>query len=145
MNIDLFKVGRAVVVVLVFAFLSAMLNVASTYAQHGQGRHYSNVFATHIFEQVDSTTGVVKVITPGIINTSEPLKTQRAYILFTGQAIRFTCDGTAPSTNFGIPVGAGGAIEVIGISDILNFQFINDDDVGTATAHISLQYEKELN
>lgn len=117
----------------------------SIHAQQGTSGRYSNVFVTHVYEEVAGANGVVKVITPGIINTEGLQKTQRAYISFSGQAIRFVADGSTPSSALGIPVPAGGSIEVIGLLDIQNFKFINDDDVGSAVAHISLQYEKEMN
>jgi hypothetical protein len=137
--------NRRFLAVLAIISFAALAYMPSAIAQHGISGRYSNCFVTHEYEEVSSTTGLVGVIEPLKINTSGLQKTQRAYITFTGQGIRFTCDGTTPSTNLGIPVGAGGSIEVIGIDDIQNFKFINDDDAGSAVAHISLQYEKELN
>ena len=133
----------AVVVFAAISVLSALPR--QIHAQHGMSGRNSNVFITHDYEEVTSTTGVVKTITSGIINATGIEKTQRAYITFTGQAIRFICDGTTPTTSLGIPVPAGGSIELVGLLDIQNFKFINDDDTGTAYAHISLQYEKEMN
>jgi hypothetical protein len=114
-------------------------------AQHGQSGKFSNVFNTHAYEELDSTTGVVKVITSGIIDTTFPDTSQRAYIAVSGQNIRFLCDGTTPTTSLGNPVSAGAWFQVVGLSDIQNFKFINDDDTGTATCHINLQYEGEMN
>lgn len=130
---------------LVLVVLAVSLFVGVAMAQHGTSGRYSNVFVTHDYEEVASTTGVVKAITAGKINTTGLQKTQRAYISFSGQAIRWTCDGTTPTTSLGIMVGAGGSIEIVSLLDIQNFRFINDDDTGTATAHVSLQYEKEMN
>ena len=113
-------------------------------AQHGNSGACSKVFATHIYEEVSGGSGVVKTITPGIINSAGLQKTYRAYITFSGQGIRFVCDGSTPTTSLGIPVPVGSSIEVLGYDDIINFKFINDDDTGTAIAHISLQYEKDM-
>lgn len=139
MNYRMFKIAAVVVISLVFAFAS------ETSAQHGSGGSYSKCFVTHEYEEVSSTTGVVGVIEPLKINTTGLQKTRRAYITFTGQNVRFICSGTTPSTNLGIPVGAGGSIEIVSLLDIQNFKFINDDDAGSAVAHISLQYEVEMN
>jgi hypothetical protein len=132
----------AVLAIILFAALSYM---PSAIAQHGTGGRYSNTFVTHEYEEVASTTGVVNYITPEKINTTGLQKTQRAYITFTGQGVRFVADGSTPSTGLGIPVPNGASIELVSLEDIQNFKFINDDDVGSAVAHISLQYEKEMN
>jgi hypothetical protein len=117
--------------ILVFAAL-ALFAVAPVAAQHGSSGRYSNVFTTYAYEEVGSTTGVVKAITPGIINTSGLEKTLRAYVSFSGQGVRWTADGaTTPTTDLGIPVAAGGSIELIGNDDIVNFEFINDDGSGS--------------
>ena len=125
--------------------LGSTYNPSKVQAQHGSSGQYSNVWSTHDYEAVTSTTGVVKAITPGLINTSGLETTHRAYILVTGQAIRFRCDGGVPSTSVGNPVPANQWIQVVGLSDIQNFQFINDDDTGSAVCHINLQYEEEMN
>ena len=135
-------------VVVVFAssvFTFCVENMPSVHAQHGSSGSYSNVWSTHDYEAVTSTTGVVKTITSGLINTSGLQKTNRAYILVVGQAIRFRCDGGVPSTSVGNPLPANQWFQVVGLSDIQNFQFINDDDTGSAICHINLQYEEEMN
>jgi hypothetical protein len=130
---------------LVIVLGSMVMPVSPLVAQHGQSGRYSNVWSTHDYEAVTSTTGVVKTITSGLINTSGLETTHRAYILVTGQAIRFRCDGGVPSTSVGNPIPANQWIQVVGLSDIQNFQFINDDDTGSAVCHINLQYEQEMN
>ncbi len=129
----------------VFVAGSCIPTCLTTHAQHGSSGRYSNTFVTQAYEEVASATGVVKTITSGIIVTSGLQKTQRAYISFTGQGVRWVADGSTPSSGLGIPVPNGASIEVIGLLDIQNFKFVNDDDTGSAVAHISLQYDKEMN
>ncbi len=126
------------------AVITLAILTAKGQAQHGLGGRYSNVFVTHEYEMVGSTSGVVAAIPGGVINDDGLQKSQRAYIIFEGQGVRWTADGTTPSTTVGIPVAVGGSIVLVSNEDINNFQFVNDDDTGTATAHISLQYEKEM-
>lgn len=114
-------------------------------AQHGQSGKFSNVFVTQAYEELIGTSTNVIAITPGIIDTTYPNATHRAYIVVSGQGIRFTCDGTTPSTSLGNPVTVGSSFQVVGLKDIQNFQFVNDDDVGTAICHVNLQYEEEMN
>ncbi|MCP3679615.1 MAG: hypothetical protein GY782_04855 [Gammaproteobacteria bacterium] len=114
-------------------------------AQHGTSGRLSNVFVTHDYEEVGATSTTVYTITSGLIDTTYPDTTNRAYIIVSGQGIRFTCDGTTPSTSLGNPVPVGTWFQVTGLTDIQNFQFVNDDDTGTATCHINLQYEEEMN
>lgn len=114
-------------------------------AQHGQSGRYSNVFITHAYEEVSSVGTSTATITPGLLRTAYP-KTNRALVVVSGQGIRFTTDGTTtPSTSVGIPVEVGSWLEIIGLPDIQNFTFVNDDGVGTPTCHVSLQYEVEMN
>jgi hypothetical protein len=127
--------------VVVLSFMAVPMPVQ---AQHGQSGSFSNVFVTHAYEAVGSTEGVVKAITPGIIDTTYPNASLRAYVFVATQGIRFTCDGTTPTTSVGNPIPAGSVIELLGLLDIQNFQFINDDDTGTATCHVNLQYEAEM-
>jgi hypothetical protein len=132
-----------VVAVSVLILLVLALTSINTSAQHGVSGRYSNVFTTHAYEEVISDT-LIGVITPGIINATGLQKTQRAYITVTGQGIRWTADGTTPTTDLGIPTLVNVSFELVGYDDIMNFEFINDDGTGTSTCHISLQYEKEM-
>ncbi|MCP3679007.1 MAG: hypothetical protein GY782_01400 [Gammaproteobacteria bacterium] len=120
-----------------------MRHPLAAYGQHGMSGRYSNVFVTHDYEEVSSTTGV-EVITPALIDTTFPNATHRAYIAVSGQGIRFTCDGTTPTTSLGNPVAVDSWVQIVGLKDIQNFQFINDDGSGTAVCHINLQYEEEM-
>ncbi len=141
MNSKLFRIV-AVAVIASILFFALLPQVE---AQHGYSGQNSKYYITHAYEEVTSTTGVTDTITAGIINTTDP-KTQRAYIAVSGQAIRFTCDGTTPSTSLGMPLADGDWVQIIGLDDIQNFEFINDDDTGTAKCHISLQTQNgEMN
>lgn len=115
-----------------------------TVAQQGDSNKFSNVFVTSGYEEVGSTTGVVKTITSGLLDIKYPHSTQRAYITVSGQGIRYLCSGDIPTTDFGNPMPVGSWFQVVSHSDILNFKFINDDDTGTATCHINLQGEWEM-
>ncbi len=137
-----FNFVKILSVALLLALLSLTPQAAK--AQHGMSGRFSNVFITHAYEALSSTTGVVVVITPGIIDTTFPNATHRAYIKVSGQGIRFTCDGTTVTTSVGNPVDADTWLQIVGLNDIQNFQAINDDDTGTATIHVNLQYEAEM-
>lgn len=145
MRLNIFTVLPGVVIISLLAFFLASVPTPYVEAQHGRSGSYSKYFFTHAYEEVIGTGTNVMQITPGIIRTAYP-KTHRAFIKVTGQGIRFTVDGaTTPSTDFGVPVIAGDWLQLIGLPDIQNFRFTNDDDTGTATCHIHLQYEKEMN
>ncbi len=130
---------------LISAFLAFLFFPSVSNAQHGTSGRYSKTFVTSGYEELTSTTGVVAVITPGLIDTTFPNATHRAYIAVSGQGIRFTCDGTTVTTSLGNPVAVDSWIQIVGLKDIQNFQCINDDDTGTATIHVNLQYEEEMN
>lgn len=115
-------------------------------AQHGQSGRYSMVWATHGFDEVSTIGTNTAVIAPGTINTSGLSKTNRVYFSVSGQGIRYTHDGvTTPTTDIGSSLAVGDYFSIVGIDDIQNFMFVNDDDVGTSTCHFHLQYEKEMN
>ena len=129
------------------AIFSALTSRAPnmSFAQHGTSGRFSNVFVTHDYEELSATGASVVAITPGIIDTTYPDATHRAYITVSGQGIRYTCDGTTPSTSLGNPLPVGATFQIVSLLDIQNFQFVNDDASGTAVCHVNLQYEKEMN
>lgn len=145
MRLNLFTVLPGVVITALLTFVFAFSPAPYIEAQHGKSGSYSNYFFTHAYEEVNATSTNVVAITPGIIRTTYP-KTHRAFIAVSGQGIRFTVDGaTTPTTDLGVPVAIGDWFQLIGLTDIQNFQFVLDDASGTATCHIHLQYEKEMN
>lgn len=140
MRIKVFKnIITAIVVCVCLVSFYAITYVPSVDAQHGRRSVFSKVFNTDSYEEIIGTSTNVVSITSGIIDTTRPDITQRAYIKVTGQGIRWLCTGDNPSTSLGNPASTGDWIQIIGLSDIQNFKFVNDDDTGTATCHVNLQ------
>jgi len=141
-----FSVLSGVVIAAIIAFVTLSQSPQYVEAQHGDSGRYSKAWITHDFEEVLTSTAGIS-ITTGIINTSGLQKTNRALITVSGRAIKYTLDGsTAPTTSVGTPLAIGGILEIVGLTDIQNFSFISDDaPTTTATCHVHLQYEAEMN
>lgn len=130
--------------VLLFCFYISSLT-PYVEAQHGMSGRYSNTWVTDVYEEISASGTTVKTITSGNIITSGLLKTNQAAIKISGQGVRFTLDGSTPSTSLGVPLSVGDWLDIEGITDIQNFKFVNNDDTGTAIAHIHLKHEAEMN
>lgn len=144
MKIKLFRIIPVAVIAAILSFvIYTAYDLPQAKAQSGMAGQISNVFNTDQYEEVLATGSDVLSITTGLISTSEPT-TQRAYIKFTGQGARWRCDGSDPSTSNGNPAAAGEWIQLLGLSDVQNFRYVNDDDTGTSTAHVNLQVEGDM-
>jgi len=116
--------------------------LTSVNAQHS--RYDSLTFETHAYEEITSTTSATSITTATINTDDDEKTTQRAYILVTGQDVRWLCDGTTPTTSLGNVTVAGDWIQIIGLADIQNFAFIRDTASGTATCHVNLQLQNNM-
>ncbi len=135
-----FKIVVPSIIAVIFSvFLYSLFSAPSVDAQHGKRTSISKAFVTDSYEEIIATSTNVVAITSGIIDTTRPDITQRAYIKVTGQGIRWLCTGDNPSTSLGNPASTGDWLQIIGLSDIQNFKIVNDDDTGTATCHVNLQ------
>ncbi len=126
--------------IILIAVVIAVFSVSFVEAQHGRRSVQSKTFVTTAYEELTATSTNVITITSGLISTTTP-RTQRAYIKVTGQGIRWLCSGGTPSTSLGNPALVGEWFQLVGLADIQNFKFVNDDDTGTSTCHVNLQVQ----
>jgi hypothetical protein len=131
-----------VISTVIVAILSFVLHSAYTLppviAAHGYAGQNSKIFDTDQYEELIGTSTNVVQITTGLISTVEP-RTQGAFFTITGSGIKWTCDGTTPSSSLGNPGLINGWYRLDGLPDVQGFRFVNDDGVGTATVHMNLQ------
>jgi hypothetical protein len=86
-------------------------------------------FATS-FEQISVTSGAVKTFTTAKITFSGAVNPLRAYCTLETGDVRYTIDGTTPTSTVGHLLSAGGWIEVFGPTDVVNFKAIATSTTG---------------
>jgi len=91
------------------------------------------------FEQLTVTSGV-QVLTPSIYQDSETIGgASSAFISNDGGAIRYTYDGTTPSSSVGHKLADGGILILTGQNQMSNFKCY----AVSSNSTISITYERE--
>lgn len=98
----------------------------------------AGLFKAFAFEQLTISTVVLPLTALTYIVDSSGEKAKRAVITITGAQIRYTYDGTTPTSSVGHLVNPFDVITIIGSDNISNFKAIR---AGSSDAIISVTYE----
>lgn len=122
------------------------INVDNTYSagygQSGKTSKYDIGDNTEKLSIADSATGV---FTPAKLSTVDGDKTVRAVVQLEGADIRITWDGTTPSASVGLKFTDGSHFQIIGETNIANFEAYTIAGAGTADLYIMYEKETEMN
>ena len=112
-------------------------------AGYGQSGKTSKYDKADNIETLTIPSGSTATFTAGKLSTVNGNKTVRAIIQLEGADIRYTYDGTTPTSIIGQKILDGSWFQIIGDENITNFEAYGL--TGTATAYIVYETESEMN
>ena len=118
--------------------------ISYTYSDgFGQSGKTSKYYKADNIETLTIPSGSTATFTAGKLSTVNGNKTVRAIIQLEGADIRYTYDGTTPTSIIGQKILDGSWFQIIGDENITNFEAYGL--TGEATAYIVYETESEMN